>query len=45
MSLKEDVQHRSMFVDGPPKPMRHPTDNHMHFIEMPPGTLTGFPVA
>ena len=43
--LKEHIQHNAMFVDRPPQPMSDAPDLHTHFVEMPPGTPAGFPVA
>ena len=43
--LKEDVEHGTLFIHCPPPPVFDPTNDNMHFIKMPPGTPTGFPVA
>ena len=43
--LKEDVQHSSVFVHGPPQPLFNTAYVHAHFVKVPPGTPTGFPVA
>lgn len=45
VALKEDVQHSAMLVYGPPQPVGDASDIHMHFVEMPPGTPSGFPMA
>ena len=42
--LQEDVKHGTLFIDRPPQPVVDPTHDNMHFIQMPPGTPTGFPV-
>ena len=44
MSLELDVQHRSIFIDGPPQPMGDTADIDVHFVQMPPGTTSWFPV-
>jgi len=43
--LKEDIQHGSMFVDGPPQPVFDTAYVHAHLVKVPSGTPTGFPMA
>ena len=43
--LQEHVQDGTVLIDGPPQPVCDATDVHVHFVEMPPGTPPGFPVA
>ncbi|BDP43787.1 hypothetical protein DAETH_37560 (plasmid) [Deinococcus aetherius] len=43
--LKEDVQHSSTFIDGSPQPVFDPADVHVHFVEMPARTPSGFSLA
>ena len=45
MFLQEDVEHCALFINCPPQPVFDPADDNMHFIQMPPGTPSGFPVA
>lgn len=45
VTLKEDVQHHAVLQGGSPQPVGDASDIHMHVVEMPPGTPTGFPVA
>ena len=45
MFLKEDVEHASMFINRPPQPVFDPANDNMHFIQMPSGTPSGFPMA
>ena len=45
MLLDEHVEHGSVFVNGSPEPMGYAAHNHVHLIQMPPGTPPGFPVA
>lgn len=43
--LKENVQHGSMFIHGSPQPVFDPADVHVHFVQVTPGTPSGFPVS
>ncbi|BDP43611.1 hypothetical protein DAETH_35800 (plasmid) [Deinococcus aetherius] len=43
--LKENFQHGSVFVHGPPQPLFDTPHVHAHLVKVPPGTPTGFPVA
>jgi hypothetical protein len=45
VSLKQDVEHETVLVHGPPKPVSNAIDARTHLVQMPPGTPTGFPVA
>lgn len=45
VTLKEDVQHHAVLQGGSPQPVVDASDIHMHVVEMPPRTPTGFPVA
>jgi len=45
MPLKGDVEHKTVLVHSPPKPVSNAIDTRTHFVEMPPGTPPGFPVA
>jgi len=45
LPLEEHVEHGCVFVDSPPSPMDHPTHDHVHLVQRPPGTPPGFPVA
>lgn len=45
VSLKENVQDYAVSIDRPPQPMSNAAHVHVHFVEMPPGTPSGFPVA
>ena len=45
MPLKEDVEHETVLVHGPPKPVSNAVDARTHLVEMPSGTPTGFPMA
>ena len=42
--LEKYVEHSALIVHRSPKPMFDSTDDNVHFIKMPPGTPTGFPV-
>ena len=44
MPLEEDVEHGPVLIDSPPEPIGYPTHDHVHFVQMPPGTPAGFPV-
>ena len=44
VALEQHVKHGPVFVNRSPKSVGHPTHDHVHFIEMPPGTPAGFPV-
>ena len=43
--LEKYVEHSARIVHRSPQPMFDPTDDNVHFIQMPPGTPSGFPVA
>ena len=45
VALKEHVQHCTVFIDGSPQPVCNAPDVCVHFVEIPPGTPSGFPVA
>jgi len=45
MPLKEDVEHKTVLVHSPPKPVSNAIDARTHLVERPPGTPPGFPVA
>jgi len=45
MPLEENVEHKSVLVYGPPKPMSNAVHARTHLVDMPPGTPSGFPVA
>ena len=45
MLLKEDIEHETVLVHGPPKPVSNASHGRTHLVEMPPGTPTGFKVA
>ena len=45
VALKEDVQHSAVLQGGSPQPVGDASDIHMHFVEMPSGTPSGFPMA
>ena len=45
MPLEEHVEHISVFIDRSPQPVGDTAYNHVHFVQMPPGTPAGFPVA
>jgi len=45
MPLKEDVEHEAVLVYSPPKPVSNAINARTYFVERPPGTPTGFPVA
>ena len=42
--LQEDVKHGALLIHHPPEPVFDPTNDNVHFMQMPPGTPTGFPV-
>jgi len=42
--LEKHIEHRTVFVNGASEPMGDLTHDHVHFVEMPPGTPPGFPV-
>ena len=44
MPLDERVEHSSVFVDRSPQPMVDTAYNHVHLVQMPPGTPAGFSV-
>ena len=43
--LKEDVEHETVLIHGPPKPVSNAIDARTHLVEMPSRTPTGFPMA
>jgi hypothetical protein len=43
--LQENVEHISILIHGPPQPVRTPSDLHVHLVQMPPRTPSGFAVA
>ena len=43
--LKKNVEHSSLFIHRPPKPVYDTPDDNAHFIQMPAGTTSGFPLA
>lgn len=45
MPLKENVEHETVFVHGPPKPVSNAVHTRTHLVQMPPGTPAGFLVA
>ena len=45
MPLKEDVEHGTVLVHGPPKPVSNAIHGRTHLVEMPSGTPSGFPMA
>jgi hypothetical protein len=45
MPLEKNVEHETVLVHGPPKPVSDAVHARTHLVEMPPGTPTGFPVA
>ena len=45
MPLEENVEHKTVLVHGPPKPVSNAVHTRTHLVEMPPGTPSGFPVA
>ena len=45
MPLKEDVEHETVLVHGPPKPVSNAIHGRTHLVEMPSGTPSGFPMA
>ena len=45
MFLKQDVQHSSIVIHRPPKPMLLSTDLDVDLVQIPSGTPTGFPMA
>ena len=44
MFLKEDVEDGPVLVYRPPQPVGDPADLHVHLVQEPPGTPSGFPV-
>ena len=42
--LQEDIKHGVLLIHRPPEPVFDPTNDNVHFMQMPPGTPTGFPV-
>lgn len=45
MALKGNVQDNAVFINGLPQPVGDATNVHVHFIEVLPGTPSGFPMA
>jgi hypothetical protein len=45
MPLEENVEYETVPVHGPLKPVSDAVHARTHLVEMPPGTLSGFPVA
>jgi len=45
MPLEENIEHETVLVHGPPKPVSNAIHTRTHLVEMPPGTPSGFPVA
>lgn len=44
MFLQKNVEHSARIVDCSPKPVFDSTNDNMHFIQMPSGTPSGFPM-
>jgi len=45
MPLEENVEHETVLVHGPSKPMANTVHARTHLVEMSSGTPTGFPMA
>ena len=44
VSLEENIEHETVLVHSPPKPVSDAIDARTHLIHMPPGAPPGFPV-
>ncbi len=44
VTLEEDVEHETVLVHGPPKPVSNAVYARTYLVEMPPGTPPGFSV-
>ena len=42
--LKENVEHETVLVDRSPEPVSDAIDTRTHFVQMPAGTPSGFPL-